>query len=115
GLALGLLLAGGALAQDKVQITADVFTVTEASNEAVFTGNVVVNHPSVLVHADKVVATYGSGGTTDIKTFEATGKVELQTSEQKATGERAVFTPSDHLLRLTGNVIVTNASGTVGA
>ncbi|HTM76287.1 MAG TPA: LptA/OstA family protein, partial [Devosia sp.] len=101
--------------QDKVQITADVFTVTETSHEAVFTGNVVVNHPTVVVHADKVVALYGEGGTSDIETFEATGHVRLTTTEQDATGEKAVFTPGDQLLRLTGNVLVTNASGTVGA
>ena len=115
GMALGLALASHAMAADKVQITADTFTVTETSHEAVFTGNVVVNHPTVLVHADKVVATYGEGGTSDIKTFVATGHVELKTSDQNATGERAVFTPSDQLLRLTGNVLVTNSGGTVGS
>ena len=115
GMALGLALASHAMAADKVQISADTFTVTETSHEAVFTGNVVVDHPTVLVHADKVVATYGEGGTSDIKTFVATGHVELKTSDQTATGERAVFTPSDQLLRLTGTVLVTNSGGTVGS
>jgi lipopolysaccharide export system protein LptA len=102
-------------AQDKVAITADLFTLNEAGREAVFTGNVVVNHPSVKVWASKVVANYGAGGTTDIENFEATGAVKLQTPDQTATGERAVFTPGDQLLRLTGNVKVTNAGGTVDA
>jgi len=115
-LIVGLLaLSGPALAQQKVEITADNFTIDETSHEAVFTGNVVVVHPSVTVHAPHVVATYGEGGTTDIETFEATGDVKLETDEQTATGERAVFTPADQLLRLTGNVLVVNASGTVGA
>jgi lipopolysaccharide export system protein LptA len=115
GLGLSLWLVGGAVAQQKVQISADTFVVVETSQEAVFTGNVVVNHPTVVVHADKVVATYGAGGTTDIKTFEATGHVRLTTTDQDATGEKAVFTPSDQLLRLTGNVMVVNSGGTVGA
>lgn len=115
GAGLGLWLAGGALARDKVQISADTFVVTEASHEAVFKGHVVVNHPNVIVHANKVVATYGAGGTTDIKTFVATGQVRLTTKTQDATGDKAVFTPADQLLRLTGNVLVSNASGTVGA
>jgi len=115
GVGLSLWLAGNAAAQEKVQISADTFVVVESSQEAVFTGNVVVNHPTVVVHADKVVATYGSGGTSDIKTFEATGHVRLTTSDQDATGDRAVFTPSDQLLRLTGNVMVVNAGGSVGA
>ena len=115
GAGLSLLAGSAAMAQQKVQISADTFTVTEANQEAVFTGHVVVNHPTVTVHADKVVATYGAGGTSDIKTFEATGNVELKTSDQDATGERAVFTPGDQLLRLTGNVMVTNSGGTVNA
>lgn len=104
-----------ALAQTQVQISADLFTVEEGRQEAIFTGNVVVKHPTVNVEAEKVVATYGAGGTSDIKSFEATGNVKLETSEQTATGQRAVFTPGDQLLRLTGNVQVTNAAGTVNA
>lgn len=114
-LALFVLGAVSAPAQQPVAITADLFTVEEAAHEAVFTGNVVVDHPTVKVWAAKVVATYGEGGTTDIETFVATGNVRLQTDEQTATGERAVFTPGDQLLRLTGHVKVTNAGGTVDA
>src|SRR5690606_18983810 len=64
-LALLLLasLAAPALAQQRVEIAADLFTVEEASHEAIFTGNVLVEHPSVTVWADRVVATYGAGGT----------------------------------------------------
>jgi len=112
---LALALPGQALAQSRVEISADLFTVEENSREAVFTGNVMVKHPSVTVWANRVVATYGEGGTSDIRTFEATGAVRLETSEQTATGERAVFTPGDQMLRLTGNVQVVNASGTVNA
>jgi lipopolysaccharide export system protein LptA len=104
-----------ALSQQPVEITADLFTVDENSQQAVFTGNVVVIHPSVKVWAEKVVARYGEGGTTDIESFEATGAVRLETPEQNATGDRAVFTPADQLLRLTGNVQVINSSGTIDA
>lgn len=109
------LLAGPAFAQTQVQISADLFSIEEGRKEAVFTGNVTVKHPTVNVWADKVVATYGEGGTSDIKSFDATGNVKLQTDDQTATGQRAVFTPGDQLLRLTGNVQVTNAAGTVNA
>lgn len=111
-----LACATPALAQQKVNITADLFTVDESTRQAVFTGNVVVVHPTVTVHAPRVVAIYGDGGTSDIESFEAFGPgVRLVTSEQTATGEHAVFTPGDQILRLTGNVVVTNASGTVRA
>lgn len=113
---IALLLPVAALAQNPVEISADLFTMNEDAHEAVFTGNVVVKHPVVTVWAPKVVATYGEGGTSDIKTFEASGgNVRLKTDDQDATGDRAVFTPADQLLRLSGNVKVTNASGTVDA
>ncbi|MFD2647903.1 LptA/OstA family protein [Devosia albogilva] len=117
GLALAaiLLLAAPALAQEPVEITADQFTVDESSREAVFNGNVVVVHPTVTVWAPKVVAVYGEGGTTDIESFIASGGVRLKTADQDATGDQAVFTPGDQLLRLTGNVRVTQPSGTVDA
>ena len=105
-----------ALAQNPVEITSDQFVMNEAAREAVFTGNVVVVHPTVTVWAPKVVATYGEGGTTDIETFIASGgNVRLKTKDQDATGDQAVYTPGDQLLRLTGNVVVNNASGTVNA
>ena len=110
-----MLLVHPAWAQQKVEITADLFTVDENTQQAVFTGNVVVVHPTVTVWAPKVVATYGAGGTSDIKTFEATGAVKLETTDQTATGQRAVFTPGDQLLRLTGDVVVVNAGGTVNS
>ena len=115
-LALALLAcAAPAFAQQQVEISADLFTVAEDSREAVFTGSVVVTHPSVTVWAPKVVATYGEGGTNDIRSFEATGAVRLKTSDQEATGERAVFTPGSQTLRLTGNVEVVNTSGRIKA
>ena len=104
-----------ALAQTEVNITSDTFTLNETDREAVFEGNVVVTHPTVTVWAPHVVATYGEGGTSDIESFEATGNVRLKTVDQEATGERAVFTPGDQLLRLTGNVEVVNAGGTIQA
>jgi lipopolysaccharide export system protein LptA len=110
-----LLLAQPAFAQQEVQITSDLFTVDENTQEAVFTGNVVVIHPTVKVWADKVIAVYGEAGPSDIESFIASGTVKLETSEQTATGNQAIFTPGDQLLRLTGDVQVVNASGTIDA
>jgi lipopolysaccharide export system protein LptA len=113
---LSMAMTMGALAQNPVEITSDTFVMNEDVREAVFTGNVVVVHPVVTVWAPKVVATYGEGGTSDIETFLASGgQVRLKTKDQDATGDEAIYTPGDQLLRLTGNVTVVNASGTVNA
>lgn len=109
------IIAHPALAQQEVKITADLFTVDEKTRESVFTGNVVVVHPNVKVWAEKVVAVYGEEGPSDVESFIASGSVRLETDEQNATGDQAVFTPGDQLLRLTGNVQVINASGTIDA
>lgn len=115
-LIMAMTLALPAAAQSPVEITSDQFVMNEEAREAVFTGNVIVVHPTVTVWAPKVVATYGEGGTTDIETFIASGgNVRLKTKDQDATGDQAVYSPGDQLLRLTGNVVVNNASGTVSA
>ena len=108
-------IAGPVAAQSQVDITADNFTIDDAARNAVFTGNVVVIHPSVTVWAPTVTVLYGEGGTSDVQRFEATGSVRLKTTDQEATGQRAVFDPASRVLRLTGSVHVVNASGQVSA
>lgn len=106
-------IAGPALAQSPVKITADTFVVNEADTQATFTGNVVVIRPGLNVWADKVVVDYGEGGPADIRTFIATGNVRMKTEDQDATGDRATFNPETQILRLTGNVTVVNSAGTL--
>ena len=80
-----------------------------------FTGKVVVVRTKLNVWASKVVVDYGDGGPSDIKSFVATGNVRIKTPDQDATGERAVYDPNTQMLHLTGNVIVVNATCTVGS
>jgi lipopolysaccharide export system protein LptA len=108
-----LLLAVPAVAADKVEVKADSMVVNDADHQAVFTGNVVITHPDVTLSAPKVVVKYGDAGVSDIDSFEATGNVKLKTKDQQASGERAVYDPDTQLLRLTGNVVVINAMGTM--
>jgi lipopolysaccharide export system protein LptA len=109
------LFAVPALAQDPINITADQFVVDEAANVATFTGNVVVTRKTLTVWAPKVVVDYGTGGPSDIKSFVASGGVRIKTKEQDVTGDRAVYDPKTEKLRVTGNVMVLNASSTVGS
>jgi lipopolysaccharide export system protein LptA len=114
GLALLLIaLAGPAIAADPVKITADQFVVDDAAKAATFTGKVVVSRTNLTVWAPKVVVDYGNGGPSDIKSFVASGGVRIKTATQDATGDRAIYDPRAGTLRLTGNVMVVNASSTV--
>jgi len=108
---------GFALAQtsQKVQIVADRFTVRESENRSEFTGNVVITQAGLKVWTDKVIVYYGSGGTSDIKSFEALGNVRIENDGQTATGDRAVYDPKTRIMRLSGNVLLVNASSSVSA
>lgn len=117
---LGLGLASMALGQSAlpagrgpVQVTADDFVVNQGAAEATFSGNVLVVRADLRVWADKVLIEYEDSDLTAIRNMIATGNVRLKTDTQDATGDRATFDPRSQLLRLTGNVEVVNASGTV--
>lgn len=114
---LALLLALAATpavaAGTPVKITADSFVIDQTSNTATFTGAVVITRGSMTMWADRAVVDYGNGGEADIDALDATGNVRIKTSGQEATGNRAVFTPDNSIVRLTGNVRVKNANGTM--
>lgn len=117
-LLLALLLCLGATAgvfaqASPVEITADQFAVEEAAQKATFSGNVVVKRGAMTLWAGKVVVDYGSGGPSNIVSLVASGGVRLQTPEQSASGNRAEFNPKTQIVRLSGDVQITNGSGTM--
>jgi lipopolysaccharide export system protein LptA len=113
--AMGATAAGALAGKDPIKITGDKFVIDDAQRTATFTGKVVVLRTKLTVWAAKVVVDYGTGGPSDIESFTAVGSVRIKTPDQDATGEKAVYDPDTQLLHLTGNVIVINASGTVGS
>ena len=111
-----LLFAIGATASSgPIKITGDKFVIDDSAHTATFSGKVVVLREGLSVWAAKVVVDYGAGGPSDIHSFIATGGVRIKSTGQEATGDRAVYDPNAQKLRLTGNVIVVNATGTVGS
>lgn len=106
-----VLLAAPVLAQ--VRISGDTFVVDETASRATFSGSVVIERQGLTVWADRVMVEYGAGGMENIHSFLATGHVRIKTADQDATGEQATFDPRTQRLRLTGNVTVVNAAGTL--
>ena len=96
-----------------IKVTGDTFVIDEAKGVATFTGNVEIIRTGLTVWAQKVVVEYGAGGPEDVQTFVASGSVRLKTKEQDARGDRATFDPNTQMLHMTGNVVVTNATGTL--
>lgn len=101
------------LAANPVEVSADQFVVDQETSSATLTGNVIISRDDLTVWADKVVIKYGDGGVANMRSFVATGSVRLKTKDQTATGDRATFDPDSQILRLTGNVTVTNDAGTL--
>jgi lipopolysaccharide export system protein LptA len=117
-LMLGLVVlvglnAAALAATAPVEITADQFTVAEATRKATFEGNVVVTRAAMTLWAPKVVVDYGAGGPSNIERFSASGGVRIKTPDQTATGNRAEYDPKTQILRIIGNVTITSASGTL--
>ncbi len=114
-LGLAILTLGATTASGPVKITSDQFVVDDAQHQATFTGNVVITRTSLTMWAAKVVVDYGSDGPQSIRTLTATGGVRLKTASQTATGDEAIYDPKTQILRLTGHVQVSSASGTIGS
>lgn len=108
-----LLLVLPAVAAEPVKVTADDFTIDQNNKNATFSGNVVITRTGLTLWANKVVVIYGTGGESDIDSLTATGSVRIKTTTQEATGDKAVFNPDTLVLRLSENVTVVNAQGTV--
>ncbi|MEP7239332.1 MAG: LptA/OstA family protein [Devosia sp.] len=111
-LLLALLLAAAAPAGE-VKISSDSFVVDDAQHLATFSGSVVVSRAALTLWAGKVVVRYGDAGPTSIKTLTASGGVRIKTKEQEAHGDTATYDPATQLLRLSGHVTLTSASGSI--
>jgi lipopolysaccharide export system protein LptA len=114
-LLLAAALPAAAVEKDPVNITADQFVVDDVAQVATFTGKVVVKRNTLTVWAPKVIVEYGEEGPSSIKSFVASGGVRIKTDSQDATGDNAIYDPVGQTLRITGNVMVINASSTVGS
>jgi len=115
-LALAFLALSGLAAQAQtgpLEISADRFTVDEKARQSEFSGNVVASQRGLTLSAQSVVVRFGTGGPSDIESFEASGGVKVTTADQTATGERASYDPSRRIIRLRGNVRVSSASGSL--
>ena len=98
---LALLFAAPAFAAGlPIEVTADTFSV-------------VITREGLDMRAQTVRISYGEGGQTDIRDLVATGNVRIRAAGQDAVGDRATFDPRTQILKLTGNVRVSSAQGTV--
>lgn len=111
----GERVVGDFKSEDDVKIASDRFVIREDDNVAEFLGNVIVDQAKTRVFADRVVVYLSEGGSQNIRYYEAFENVTVLEPEQTTTGNRARYDPTTKKMNMTGNVQVTNESGTVEA
>lgn len=100
---------------DRARIESDRMRNAPEEDRTEFTGNAIVRMAEQTVWTSRFIVHYAPGDSTDIRSYEMLGNVRIRNPDQTATGDRGVYNPDTRILRLTGNVRVTNDSGTVDA
>ena len=99
-----------------VKINADRFEVFDDRKQAIFSGNVILEQGPVRMQTQKLVVSY-VGGTEQrqgsIKRLEASGKVIVNSKEQTATGDKATYEVGTRVIRLSGNVVLTQGDNVI--
>ncbi len=104
-LPFGTLGAGEA---EQVEIAADTLSIDQATQLAVFTGNVVAGMGALKLSADRVEVVYDTqSGTGAVKALKATGNVVFVSGEDSATADSATYELVAGNVLMEGNVILT--------
>jgi lipopolysaccharide export system protein LptA len=95
-----------------IQIEADRLEVHDEEKLAVYKGNVSVRQGETLLKTTELRVHYsGEGGGTApgaaVERIEASGKVLVQSGDQTASGDQAVFEMASDTVTLSGDVVLT--------
>lgn len=123
-----LFLSGSAMAQSAnialgsggfdpsmpVEVTADQFSVDQASGEAVFDGNVLIAQGELRLSAGKVTIEYAEEGSENaISRLLASGGVTFVTSSDAAEAANAVYSVAQGTVTLSGDVLLTQGRNAI--
>jgi lipopolysaccharide export system protein LptA len=92
-----------------VEVTADQLELDQEAGTARFTGAVTILQGDLRLGADVVDVEYGEAGdgANEVRRVEARGNVVFVNGEDAAEAERALYTPEDGMMVLTGDVLLT--------
>jgi len=104
-LPFGALSAGEA---EQVEIAADTLSIDQATQTAVFSGNVVAGMGELRLSADQVVVVYETeSGSGAVRALKATGNVVFVSGEDSAQADTATYELVAGNVLMEGNVILT--------
>lgn len=123
-----IFLAGPALAQSAnialgsggfdptipVEVTADQFSVDQASGKAVFDGNVLIAQGEMRLSAGTVTIEYAEEGSENaISRLLASGGVTFVTSSDAAEAANAIYSVAQGTVTLSGDVLLTQGRNAI--
>ncbi len=120
----GLVLAGvagcGALAttpsHDRtapVDFSADRMELQDKAKRVVLTGNVDITQAELRLTADRTLMAYTDGDKLTLQRIDATGRVVVTRSNERASGDIAVYDLTRKLITMVGHVALRRANGDV--
>lgn len=95
-----------------IEVTSNQLEINQDEGWAIFTGDVIVGQGDMRLYAPWVKVFYTEGGG-DIERVEAKDGVTLINGPEAAEGETAVYTLSDSMVVMVGNVLVTQGGSAV--
>jgi len=97
-----------------LEIEADRMAFDYDQGELHYDGNVKVRHGEVSMRSDKLLLTFDAGRNKALKTIEASGNVEVQRGEERASGEHASYDPKRRIITLTGKASLGSGTNRIG-
>jgi lipopolysaccharide export system protein LptA len=127
GATISVALAFGAFAQgtsitlgvnnhdssQPVEITSEELQVDQESGSAIFSGNVMVGQGDITLTCETMRVEFGADpetGKNEIRVIRMSGGVTFVSKDEAAESDAAVYTLTNDLLVMTGNVLVTQGS-----
>ncbi|MEM7717784.1 MAG: LptA/OstA family protein [Pseudomonadota bacterium] len=105
---------GGFDASLPVEVTADEFSVDQASGEAVFDGNVLIVQGDLRLSAGTVTIEYAAEGSDNaIARLLATGGVTFVTASDAAEAADAIYSVAQGTVTLSGDVLLTQGRNAI--
>jgi lipopolysaccharide export system protein LptA len=96
-----------------IDVDANRIEIRDASNQAIFTGDVVIRQAQMTLNSDRVTVSYiRTGESPEMQRVDARGSVKLVSPSETVTSTSAVYDVPGRIITMTGNVVF-NRQGSV--
>jgi len=124
GVALGAMATGGHTQERTsalkgldtgapIDVDANRIEIRDASNQAIFTGAVVIRQARLTLNAERVTVSYvREGENPEMQRLDARGAVKLVSPSETVTSTSAIYDVPGRIITMVGNVIL-NRQGSV--